>query len=107
MSAEQAAAQLIEKLKPVIEHFQSLRQECIKAGLFMADRQLHTCPSCGLVEDTLVNGVLVTYWPVQDFAPQPDTGLRFVEVGALDLACPACGQVSRQVEWPELPDWAE
>ena len=55
----------------------------------------------------VANGVLVTYWPVQDFAPQPDTGLRFVEVGELDLACPACGQVSRQVNWPESPDWAE
>jgi ribosomal protein S27AE len=98
MSTEQAAAQLLEKLKSVIAPFQALRQECVKAGSFMADRQPHTCPSCGLVEDILANGVLVTYWPVQDFAPQPDTGLRFVEVGELDLACPACGQVLRQVD---------
>lgn len=90
-SVKQAATQLLEKLHPVIVHFQALQRECVKAGLFMADRQLHTCPSCGLTEDTLVNGVLVTYWQVQDHAPQPDTGLRFVEVDELHLACPSCG----------------
>lgn len=40
--------------------------------------------------------LLVTYWTLLDILSQPDMGLRFVQLGALELAYPACGQVSRQ-----------
>ncbi|WP_346308773.1 hypothetical protein, partial [Limnohabitans sp.] len=61
-------------------------------GGFVGDRDLHQCPACGLMEDVLSGGKLVTCWRQ---SPQPvDTGLRFKEVGADQLACPCCGCVS-------------
>jgi hypothetical protein len=44
------------------------------------------------MEDVLFSGKLVTYWRQ---STQPvDTGLRFKEVGADQLACPCCRCVS-------------
>ena len=61
-------------------------------GGFVEDRDLHQCPACGLMEDVLYGGKLVPYW--QQSAQPVDTGLRFKEVGADQLACPCCGCVS-------------
>jgi hypothetical protein len=44
------------------------------------------------MEDVLCSGKLVTYWHQ---ATEPvDTGLRFKEARADQLACPCCGCVS-------------
>jgi hypothetical protein len=70
----------------------SIRAQVEAAGGFLHDRELHQCPACGLMEDVLFSGKLVTYWG-QSTEPV-DTGLRFKEVGADQLACPCCGCVS-------------
>jgi hypothetical protein len=44
------------------------------------------------MEDVLFSGKLVTYW--RQSTEPVDTGLRFKEVGADQLACPCCGCVS-------------
>lgn len=44
------------------------------------------------MEDVLFGGKLVTCWHLS--AQPVDTGLRFTEVGADQLACPCCGCVS-------------
>ncbi len=69
-------------------------------GRFAEDRNLLSCPNCGLLEDVDFPGVLRTYVrPVewddpdlpQNFPQPPDTGLRFEQLGAEDFRCPACG----------------
>lgn len=61
-------------------------------GGFVGDRDLHQCPACGLMEDVLYGGKLVTYW--HRTSNPLDTGLRFKEVGTSQLACPFCAGVS-------------
>jgi predicted RNA-binding Zn-ribbon protein involved in translation (DUF1610 family) len=64
--------------------------------LFPNDRDLLPCPNCGLTEDVLVGGQLIT-----NVEPgQPDTGLRFLEPPADDepFRCPHCGAEARSQE---------
>lgn len=70
----------------------AVRAQVLAEGGFFHDRELHQCPACGLMEDVLISGKLVTYWR-QSTRPV-DTGLRFKEVVADQLACPCCGCVS-------------
>jgi hypothetical protein len=67
-----------------------LRREGKALGLFTDDRDLLLCPTCGLMEDVLASGLLVTY---RGAPPQPDSGLRFTEPTSPDgpFICPACG----------------
>lgn len=46
-------------------------------GMFPNDRELLVCPNCGLREDILFSGVLITY---REPAFHEDTGLRFEEL---------------------------
>ncbi len=58
-------------------------------GLFIEDRELLTCPKCGLQEDVTFSGILeVTMPPHQG----EDTGLRFKNVKRRSnfWRCPAC-----------------
>ncbi len=51
--------------------------------------ELLTCPNCGLVEDVLASGQIIT-----NYGPgEPDTGLRFLEPKSDDgpFICPGCG----------------
>jgi formate dehydrogenase maturation protein FdhE len=70
----------------------AVRAEVQAQSGFAVDRDLHQCPACGLMEDVLYGGKLVTYW--RESAEPVDTGLRFKEVGGERLACPCCGCVS-------------
>jgi len=81
-----------QQLNPLAARLVVIRSQVEAAGGFLHDRELHQCPACGLMEDVLFSGKLVTYWR-QSTAPV-DTGLRFKEVGADQLACPCCGCVS-------------
>ncbi|MFI5301604.1 MAG: type IV toxin-antitoxin system AbiEi family antitoxin domain-containing protein [Polyangiales bacterium] len=62
-------------------------------GIFADDRELLTCPNCGLTEDVLIGGRLVTYFG----SCGPDTGLRFVEPTSAggQYTCPRCGGDAR------------
>ena len=82
----------MNELKALVMQLATIRAQVEAAGGFLHDRELHQCPACGLMEDVLISGKLVTYW--RQTAEPVDTGLRFKEVGADQLACPCCGCVS-------------
>jgi hypothetical protein len=80
------------ELRLLAEQLVLIRAQILAEGGFLHDRELHQCPACGLMEDVLYSGKLVTYW--HQNAEPVDTGLRFKEVEADELACPCCGCVS-------------
>ena len=82
----------MKELKALVAQLAAIRAQVKAHGGFVADRDLHQCPACGLMEDVLYGGKLVTCW--RQSAQPVDTGLRFKEVGADRLACPCCGCVS-------------
>jgi len=80
---------LAERVAPLLRRLQAVQEEARRLGLFPNDRDLLTCPKCGLAEDVLASGQLIT-----NVDPgQPDTGLRFIEPTSDDgpFVCPACG----------------
>ena len=80
------------ELRALADQLVLIRAQILAEGGFLHDRDLHQCPGCGLMEDVLCSGKLVTHWHQ---TTQPvDTGLRFKEVGTDQLACPCCGCVS-------------
>lgn len=82
----------MNELNALVAQLTDIRAQVKAHGGFVGDRDLHQCPACGLMEDVLCGGKLVTCWQL---SVQPvDTGLRFKEVGADQLACPCCGCVS-------------
>jgi formate dehydrogenase maturation protein FdhE len=81
----------MNELKALAMQLATIRAKVKAQGGFVGDRDLHQCPACGLMEDVLYGGKLVTYW--WQSAQPVDTGLRFKEVGAHQLACPSCGCV--------------
>ena len=82
----------MNELKALVAQLAKIRAQVKAQGGIGADRDLHQCPACGLMEDVLYGGKLVTCW--RQSAQPVDTGLRFKEVGADQLACPGCGCVS-------------
>ena len=73
-------SKLVRHMQPVIEKAEAL-------GIFTGDRELIECPNCGLKEDVLISGQLITY---RGDAVMPDSGLRFKEVGDDSFRCPFC-----------------
>lgn len=61
-----------------------------KHGIFVEDRELLSCPKCGLTEDIACEGLLIVSYPSNAGI---DTGLRFQETGSRtnQFHCPACG----------------
>ena len=80
---------LVEQVAPLIRQLQAAQEQARRLGLFPNDRDLLTCPNCGLTEDVLADGQLITNLRLG----QPDTELRFIEPTAGDgpFVCPACG----------------
>lgn len=73
-----------------IGHVRRLAQEY---GLFLNDRDLLSCDSCGLLEDVDINGRLITYKSGEAVS---DSGMRF-EKGEGDMyVCPVCGSPARR-----------
>lgn len=80
---------LVERVAPLFRQLQAVQEQARRLGLFPNDRDLLACPNCGLTEDVIAGGQLIT-----NVGPgQPDTGLRFIEPTADDgpFVCPACG----------------
>ena len=78
------AADLIDLCKEL----QRIKQHAEALGIFTNDRELLTCPKCGLQEDIQADGRLTTFdKDSQDFA---DTGLRFADTGNGRFSCPQC-----------------
>ena len=82
----------MKELKALAAQMAAIRARVQAEGGFLHDRELHQCPACGLMEDVLFSGKLVTYW--NQTTEPVDTGLRFSEVGADQLACTCCGGVA-------------
>lgn len=66
-----------------------LQQQASALGLFTSERDLLACAECGLQEDVLVGGRLITYR--EDDTALQDSGKRFVKTSDGDFICPACG----------------
>jgi len=88
------------RLMALAQRVSALNERARELGLFTDDRELLTCPRCGLMEDVLIDGRLVTWRGV---GGGQDTGLRFVEVedGSCKYVCPQCRTVIR-LEGEEL-----
>jgi predicted RNA-binding Zn-ribbon protein involved in translation (DUF1610 family) len=79
---------LTSSIKKLLVGFEDLRTRARELGVFTDERELLSCPSCGLVEDVTCDGLLITY-RTGDLAE--DTGLRFTETSEGRFTCPACG----------------
>ena len=78
-------------LHALCEHLQKIYQQAEIAGLFIGDRELLDCTRCGLQEDVLIDGRLVTHQA--DAADATDSGLRFAAADDGNFICPQCGAV--------------
>ena len=74
---------LVRRMQPLIEKAEAL-------GIFTGDRELLECSNCGLKEDVLTTGQLITY---RGDAVRPDSGLRFIEMDNDCFRCPFCQMV--------------
>ncbi len=70
----------------------ALRKSAEALGIFSDDRELLECSGCGLMENVLAGGTLITCR-----APElaRDTGLRFRELRGNRFRCPECGSILR------------
>jgi rubredoxin len=84
---------LIATLRPLARQLAVLQRRMKAAGLFANDRELLECPQCGLREDVLISGQLITY---REPAIHQDTGLRFEDLTGDTFRCPSCRQTVRE-----------
>ena len=87
---------LTETLRPLVQEIGRLRDEMRTMGLFDDTRELLECAACGLEEDVLAHGVLITTTSADRMS---DTGLRFKQLSEGVWQCPKCG--ARVEEPPE------
>lgn len=86
-----------ESINNLVRRITALHDEAAKLGMFIGDRELISCPWCGLMEDVDVNGILLTCRPG---SLGVDTGLSFEEIdsGESRFRCPSCGKEVNQEE---------
>ena len=70
-----------------------VQEQARALGIFTGDRELIECQKCGLLEDVIVTGQLIT---CHSSALGRDTGLRFEELSQTRFRCPACASIIRQ-----------
>ena len=89
-AADDAAKTLLRSIAGAVERLRDLQDLAREQGIFVADREIVSCPRCGLVEDVLSDGRLITS---REHSPGRDAGLRFVEdpEGSGRFTCPECG----------------
>jgi hypothetical protein len=77
----------------MVNQLVKVQEKARKLGIFVEDRDLIACPKCGLMEDVMGDGRLVTCQGVCG----PDTGLRFEAHPPTGerFTCPQCGTVCR------------
>ena len=76
-------------LHVLCEQLQKIHRQAESAGLFIGDRELLDCTRCGLQEDVLIDGQLVTHQA--DTTNVIDSGLRFATTDDENFICPQCG----------------
>ena len=84
---ESTVANLVDRIEPLARQLQALKTEAEALGVFVGDRELLECSNCGLAEDVLADGRLITFRG----ATVMDTGLRFTAVSETRFRCPSCG----------------
>lgn len=77
------------ELAKLCEQLHELHANAESLGFFANDRELVSCPTCGLQEDVTIEGFLITH-DIKSLVVQ-DSGLRFNELKNGQLACPRCG----------------
>ena len=86
--SEESKAQLPDGLIDLCKELHRIKQHAEALGIFTNDRELLTCPKCGLQEDVQADGRLTTF--DKDSEDFTDSGLRFVETGNGQFSCPRC-----------------
>ena len=88
-AADDAAETLVRSIAGVVKRLRDLQDLAREQGIFVADRELVSCPRCRLMEDVLADGHLITS---REQSPGRDTALRFVESpdGSGRFTCPEC-----------------
>lgn len=84
---------VLDDLRELAAQVNALQATARELGMFTNERELLTCPACGLTEDVTADALLVTYH--QDSASE-DTGLRFEELAHSGFRCPSCGSTLRE-----------
>lgn len=80
----------MDRLVAAVRQLEQVKRQARALGIFTNDRELLECPSCGLLEDVTVDGLLVTY-PGRSGC-RTDCGLRFSQVDeTTTFQCPSCG----------------
>ena len=92
MKTPRDSGSLIAVIAPLAKQIAAIQQQMHALGMFANDRELLDCPQCGLREDVLISGLLITY---REPGFHQDTGLRFEELTADAFRCPSCGQTVR------------
>ncbi|MDA1274472.1 MAG: hypothetical protein O2960_10545 [Verrucomicrobia bacterium] len=93
MNTKRNSDSLIAVIAPLAKQIAVIRQQMHALGMFANDRELLDCPHCGLREDVLISGQLITYRE-PDF--HQDTGLRFEELTPGTFRCPSCCHTVRE-----------
>lgn len=89
MSAPNKATFLSNTLFELCSEIPRLQQQAEALGIFTGMRNLLSCSRCGLREDVLINGHLITNQGLSQGTL--DSGLRFVELDGF-FVCPQCGE---------------
>ena len=89
----------VKSLGPLMRRLQQAQQRAKKLGIFIEDRELLTCPKCGLHEDVAFSGMLQVTMPPH---LGEDTGLRFKTVRGRPgrRRCPACKKEFKEPKEP-------
>jgi rubredoxin len=94
--------QTLDNLFQLASRLVALQEQARSLGIFVDDRELLECPQCGLMEDVIFTGQLITCRPSEE---GQDTGLRFEELPQNRFRCPACGSlVQEDLEETEAND---
>ena len=80
---------VMDGLTTLTRQLEQVKAQARALGIFTDDRELLECPNCGLLEDVMADGLLVTY--PKDSVDPKDCGLRFRPVDETRFACPKCG----------------
>jgi predicted RNA-binding Zn-ribbon protein involved in translation (DUF1610 family) len=77
----------------MLQQIRHVRRLAREAGLFLNDRELLSCDSCGFLEDVDVTGRLITYKSGEAVF---DSGMRFEKGEGDTYVCPVCGAPVRE-----------
>lgn len=80
--------EFIQSISSLTAKLAAVQEKAKNLGIFTESRDLLKCLKCGLMEDVLCDGRLVTYYNGESIH---DTGLRFKHKRGDIYYCPGCG----------------